>query len=324
MSLLRKKLVNLYLMKKTPLLILLFVLSIEMFSQQDPQFALNKDNLLFTNPAYAGMVDGICATAISRQQWVGFEGAPKTTLAGIHSKVKLFGIVGGIGLSINDDRFEFEKNFQAKLAFSYHKRFGVGVLGFGLETGIINKDLKGDWIPPDSETDPFITAGEGVRKIVLDLGVGVFYKVGERFYASFSVSHLHQPVVRYPKVIAASFLRRHYFATIGYNFRLLDSPIEMKPSVFVKFDGTKMQYSGNLTALYNKKFSLGVSYRNREAIIPMIGFELKSGLKIGYAYELSLTKLITVSRGTHEVFVGYCFDFWGTKSDYKYKSILYL
>jgi len=326
MSLLRKKLFNLYLMKKAPLFILLFILSIEMFSQQDPQFAFNKDNLLFTNPAYAGMVDGICATAISRQQWVGFEGAPKTTLAGIHSKVKLFGINGGIGLSINDDRFEFEKNFQAKLAFSYHKRFGAGILGFGLETGIINKDLQGDWRPPDEggSTDPYIVGEGGVRKIVFDLGAGVFYKVGESFYASFSVSHLHQPEVRYPKVIAASFLRRHYFATVGYNFRLFNSPVEMKPSVFVKFDGTKMQYSGNLTALYNKKFSLGVSYRNREAIVPMVGFELISGLKIGYAYEISLTKLVTINKGTHEVFVGYCFDFWGKKGDYKYKSILYL
>jgi len=311
-------------MKKAPLFILLlFVLSIEMFSQQDPQFAFNKDNLLFTNPAYAGMTDGICATAISRQQWVGFDGAPKTTLAGIHSKVKLFGINGGIGLTINDDRYEFEKDFQAKLAFSYHKRFGIGILGIGLETGIINKDLQGDWRPPETDEDVFIT-GDGVRKIVFDLGGGIFYKVGESFYASFSISHINQPEIKYSDVIAASFLTRHYYATAGYNFRLFNSPVEMKPSVFVKFDGTKMQYSGNITALYNKKFSLGVTYRNKDAIIPMIGFELANGLKIGYAYEVSLTKLVTIGKGTHEVFVGYCFDLWGQKSDYKYKSILYL
>jgi len=311
-------------MKKVYLFILLVVFSIDMFSQQDAQFAFNKDNLLFTNPAYAGMADGICATAISRQQWVGFEGAPKTTLAGIHSKIKLFGIKGGIGLSINDDRFEFEKNFQAKLAYSYHRRFGAGIIGIGIEAGIINKDLEGDWRPPDEgSNDPYIT-GEAVRKMIFDLGAGVFYKVGEKFYASFSMSHIHQPEVNYPSVNSASFLRRHYFGTAGYSFRLFNSPIEMQPSMFVKFDGTKTQYSGNISALYNKKFRLGVSYRNREAIIPMIGFELISGLKIGYAYELSLTKLVTVGKGTHEVFVGYCFDFWGNRGKYKYKSILYL
>lgn len=308
-------------MKKVSLFILTILLSIEMSSQQDAQFAFNKDNLLYTNPGYAGMTDDICASVITRQQWVGFEGAPKTTLAGIHSKVKF--LRGGIGLSINDDRFEFEKNFQAKLAYSYHKRIGVGVIGFGLDVGIINKDLKGDWHTPDGGTDNFITT-EPIRKLVFDLGLGVYYKVGEKLYAGISMSHIHEPRVNYPKVTTASFLRRHYFATLGYNYRMLSSPIKLQPSIFVKFDGTKMQYSGNLTALYNNKFSLGVTYRNKEAIIPMVGFRLISGLKIGYAYELSLTKLVTIEKGTHEVFVGYCFNFWGKKSDYKYKSILYL
>jgi len=315
-------------MKKIYLFILLSILSIEIFSQQDPQFAHNQDNLLFTNPAYAGMSDGICATAISRQQWVGFEGAPTTTLAGIHSKVKLFGINSGIGLSITDDRFEFEKNFQAKLAYSYHKRVRGGVLGIGVEAGIINKDLQGEWkFPdPDGQNDPFVFIEDGKTKaaFLFDLGIGAFYKAGDRFYASFSISHLHQPAVKFYNINSASFLRRHYFATAGYNFRLLNSPIEMQPSVFVKFDGTKMQYSGNISALYNKKVRLGVSYRNLEAIIPMVSFELISGLKVGYAYELSLTKIMTVSKGSHEIFVAYCFDFFGGNNNYKYRSILYL
>ena len=310
-------------MKKIYLIILVSVFSMEIFSQQDPQFAHNKDNLLFSNPAFAGMTDGICASAISRQQWVGFEGAPVTTLAGVHSKIKLFGVNGGIGLSMMDDRFEFEKNFQAKLAYSYHRRIGLGTVGFGIEAGMINKDLEGSWEPPETNDDPFIT-DQAVQKIIFDLGAGIYYKVGERFYASFSVSHIHQPNVKYPNVISASFLRRHYFGTAGYSFRLLNSPIELQPSVFVKFDGTKLQYSGNISALYNKKIRLGVSYRNREAIIPMITLNLLGGLKVGYAYELALTRLITVSKGSHEIFVGYCFDFFGPNNDYKYKSILYL
>ena len=310
-------------MRKISLYILFSLLSIEIFSQQDPQFAQNADNLLFTNPAFAGMTEGICASAISRQQWVGFEGAPVTTLAGIHSGIKLFGYKGGIGLSIVDDRFEFEKNFQAKAAFSFHKKIGLGTLGIGAEVGMINKDLNGEWRPPDTEADPFLTQGQ-VRKIVLDIGLGVFYKVGKRFYAGASVSHLNRPNVNYLKTDTASFLRPHYFATAGYNFRLMNSPIELQPSVFVKFDGTKMQSSVNLTALYNKKFSVGVSYRNRESFIPMVGVHLPNGLKVGYAYEVPLTRMFSVSKGSHEVFVGYCFDFWGANTNYKYKSILYL
>ena len=138
------------------------------------------------------------------------------------------------------------------------------------------------------------------------------------------MSHLNKPNVTYLNVSSASFLRPHYFATAGYKFRLLNSPIELEPSVFVKFDGTKLQYSGNISALYNKKIRLGVSYRNRDAIIPMLTYELIGGLRLGYAYELSLNKFLTVSKGSHEVFIGYCFDLWAPTRNHKYKSILYL
>ncbi len=312
-------------MKKIYLLILLSGFTMEIFSQQDPQFSHNADNLLFSNPAFAGMTEGICASAISRQQWVGFEGAPVTTLAGVHSKIKLFNVVGGVGFSIMDDRFEFEKNFQFKAAYSYHKRIWGGTLGIGIEAGMINKDLNGTWKYPDEngESDPYIPKGE-VHKIVFDLGAGVFYKTAAGFYAGFSVSHLSQPDVKYTGVESASFLRRHFFATTGYNFRLFNTPFELQPSVFVKSDATKVHYDFNLSALYNKKVRFGVSYRNQEAIIPGITLELTGGLKVGYAYEVSLNKLITVSKGSHEIIVGYCFDFWGKTKNYRYRSILYL
>ncbi len=312
-------------MKKIYLYILFSILSIEIFSQQDPQFAQNADNLLFTNPAFAGMTEGICASAINRQQWIGFEGAPATTLGGIHTGIKLFGIKGGIGLSIVDDRYEFEKDFQAKIAYSYHKKIGLGVLGIGAETGIINKDLNGNWKYPDPDgSNDGLIPQQSVRKIVLDLGLGLFYKVGDRFYAGISVSHINSPDINYPNIGTASFLRPHYFGTAGYNFRMLNSPVEMQPSVFVKFDGTKLQYSANITALYNKKISVGVTYRNRESVIPMVGINLPNGLKVGFAYELPVTRMITVTKGSTEVFVGYCFDFWGAGNNYRYKSILYL
>ncbi len=310
-------------MKKIYLYIIVSLLSVEMFSQQDPQFAHNADNHLYTNPGFAGMGSGICAYAMSRQQWVGFDGAPATTLAGVHSGIKVFGYRGGVGLSIVDDRFEFEKDFQAKLSFAFHKKVGLGLLGIGINGGVINKDLNAQWVPPETADDDLLPQGQ-VRKLVADFGLGVFYKLGERFYAGISVSHINRPAVKYPNLNTASFLRTHYFGTVGYNFRLINSPFEMQPSVFVKFDGTKFQYSANLTALYNKKFYVGVSYRNKEAIIPMLGIRLMNGLKVGYAYEISLTRIMKVSKGSHEIFVAYCFDLGRGNTDCKYKSILYL
>ncbi|MEA2043602.1 MAG: type IX secretion system membrane protein PorP/SprF [Bacteroidota bacterium] len=309
-------------MKYLSSLLLILISVIVVNAQQDPQFAHNMYNNAYTNPAYAGTDGGICAHVINRQQWVGFEGAPNTTVASVTGAFNIFNIPSGVGISILDDRIGNLQNFQIKLSYAYRKRVGAGTLSFGMEAGLLNKNLDGQWDPPESPDDPQIPQ-DVKSKMVPDLGVGFFYNLTNQFYLGASVSHVHQPKIEYTDA-AASLLRRHYYATAGYNHRLFNSPIELKPSVFVKFDGTQLQYSINMTALYNKKFWLGVSYRDKDAISPMAGVQLLNGLRVGYSYELSLSKMITASGGSHEVFIGYCFDFWRPNRKYKYRSIRYL
>src|SRR4030042_1881358 len=63
---------------------LIFVLSFyACFSQQDPITSNYMFNTLSYNPGIAGTSGMICATAINRQQWIGFKGAPSTTIFNI-------------------------------------------------------------------------------------------------------------------------------------------------------------------------------------------------------------------------------------------------
>ena len=59
--------------------IMLLCVGTTVFAQQDPQFTMNMFNRLYTNSGYAGSNNGICATAIHRQQWVGFSDNPIAT-----------------------------------------------------------------------------------------------------------------------------------------------------------------------------------------------------------------------------------------------------
>ncbi len=306
-------------MKKILILILTIVIIAKVSAQQDPQFAHNSYNLAYTNPGFAGMNKGICGTVIQRMQWVGFDGAPKTTEAHISMDLKPYGLKGGTALSIADDRLGALKKFQVKLAYSYHKKIGTGSLGIGLEVGIMNFALDGSWKPPQTAEDPLIPSRE-VRKIILDLGIGAYYEVNG-FYTGISISHIHSPNIKYPDTETASFLNRHFYLTAGYKFRLGNTPLEFAPSVHVKSDGTKIQQTYNLTGLYNKKVWLGVSYRYKDAIFPMAGIKLENGLTIGYAYEMSLSRLITVNKGTHEVMVGFCIDLSIPKVHKRYRDV---
>jgi hypothetical protein len=56
----------------------------------------------------------------------------------------------------------------------------------------------------------------------------------------------------------------------------------------------------------------------------MIGFELYNGVRLGYAYDFTISDMSKDSRGSHEFMVNYCFDLSLGKSPMKYKSVRFL
>ena len=67
--------------KKHFLTTLLFIgiLSTGLFAQQDAQYTQYMYNLSVINPAYAGSKETMNIGLLHRNQWTGFDGAPKTS-----------------------------------------------------------------------------------------------------------------------------------------------------------------------------------------------------------------------------------------------------
>jgi len=59
-----------------------------MQAQQRAMYSQYMFNGLALNPAYSATDEAVTATALSRHQWVGFTGAPKTQTFSIHSPVR--------------------------------------------------------------------------------------------------------------------------------------------------------------------------------------------------------------------------------------------
>ena len=129
--------------------------------QSFPQFSQNVFSYLTVNPGYAGNTGEINSFLGQRNQWLGFEGAPATTVFGVDKEVNLFGSESGIGISgFNDQIGEF-KTFSA--SFNYAKRWdvGVGKLGMGLSIDFMNQALNGGnlYTMPLKEDGSAISAG---------------------------------------------------------------------------------------------------------------------------------------------------------------------
>jgi len=304
----------------------LVILVAELPGQQDPLSSQYMFNPLSFNPASAGITGMICATALNRQQWVGFKGAPTTTLFSVSAPVRLFGSVSGLGLTVMSDNTGFDKDIGLSGKYSYILAIGQGKLGLGINLGMVNKALEPNWQIPsgDSHTpasgDPLIPENKE-SYVAFDAGIGAFYYT-DKYYAGVSVTHINEPKIKYTKGLP--YLSRHYYLTAGYTIQLPNPAFELMPSVFAFSDGKIAQLTINSLVRYNKKVWGGVSYRTGDAIIGIVGFELYNGIRIGYSYDFPLTDVKKSTSGSHEFTVNYCFDLSMGRSPMKYKSIRFL
>jgi type IX secretion system PorP/SprF family membrane protein len=306
--------------------LILVVFQVCGFSQQDALTSNYMFNTLTYNPGFAGIPGMACATAVNRQQWVGFKGAPATTLFNVSAPIAPFKINSGAGLMVKSDKIGFERDISLALNYSYHMELGQGTLGIGISAGMFNMTLDPVWKIPESDIftppsgDPLIPESKE-SSLAFDAGLGLYYKA-EKYYAGLSVTHINQPNIKFSKGI--TYLSRHYYFTAGYILQLPSPSLELLPSVYTMTDGKVLQFSATSLIRYNKKIWGGVSYRPGDAFAAILGIELSNGIRVGYAYDFPVTDIIRNTSGSHEFMVSYCFDISLGKSPMRYKSIRFL
>src|SRR5688500_11248782 len=103
-------------------------------AQQYPVFSQYYFNELVINPGYAGSHVQLSATAMYRNQWVNFPGAPKTFNFSTHTALLKNKI--GVGLMVNHDEIGSYKNNHIYASYAYKIHFHDATLAMGLQAGI--------------------------------------------------------------------------------------------------------------------------------------------------------------------------------------------
>ncbi len=314
-------------MKKIRTIILALIIPVSIVSgQQDAVFSNYMFNTQTYNPGYSGMTGMITATALTRQQWVGFPGAPSTMIFNVNMPFSLFGLRSGAGLLVAADKYGFSNDIDFALSYSYLLQIGTGTLGAGISAGVLNKTISPEWYIPSGPGhtppagDPLIPENDE-SFVAMDISAGVYYQ-GLNYYAGFSVTHLNQPKIKYSET--ATYVSREYYLTAGYYLQLPNPAFELIPSVFIVNDGAATQYLATGMVRYNKKIWGGVSYRISDAITGFAGIELYNGLKVGYGYDFPVSEIRKGTSGSHEFMVSYSFDLGLGKSTSRYRSIRFL
>lgn len=298
-------------MKKKLLYILFFGSIFSCFSQQLPQFTQYMFNTIAINPAYAGSRNSLSAVGIYRNQWTGFDGAPETGTVSIHSPLRNDKI--GLGLSFINDALGFENFTFVYADFSYTIRTGLNSrLAFGIKGGFSSYSLDGELFQdPDVISDPFF--GQRFNEFNPNFGAGVYF-YNDKLYAGFSSPRL----LNYDNngVGGDDFRaidRNSYYLLGGYVFTL-NPNVKLRPSFLVQYT-RGAPASVNLTAnfLFYDKLWLGASYRFADSVGAIVDFQVSPQIRLGYAYEYSVSDIRPFNSGTHEVLLIYELKFLNSK-----------
>lgn len=281
-------------------LFLLVLFAYDSYAQQDAQYTQYMFNTQVLNPAYSGTRNGFSGTAIYRHQWAGLEGRPRTFSIGGHSP---FGEKSGAGLYLENDRIGVHNRLSIFASYAYRIPVGLdGQLSLGLQAGILNYTSNwgdlGDVLHP---TDP-ILQGQSSRTLP-NFGLGAFY-YNDQFYAGLSIPHLLDSTLDEVAQVAHQY--RHYFLTAGMLFDIAPE-LQLRPSIMVKSVMANAPISAdiNLHFLIRDALWAGVGYRFGDALAFMLEYQFQNGLRIGYAYDVTVSKLGPFNSGSHEVMLGF-------------------
>ncbi|WP_372641644.1 type IX secretion system membrane protein PorP/SprF [Ancylomarina sp.] len=290
------------------LFLLLFTCSEQGKAQQDPMYTQYMHNPLTVNPAYAGSTDMLSAMFLAREQWVGFEGAPKSRTLTMNVPISRYNI--GTGFAFINDELGPVKQNSIFADIAYHLRLSDrGTLSMGIKGGfdMIQIDLM--TLDLDQGNDDAFSQNY-TKELLINFGVGLYYYT-DRFYFGASTPRILRNSYDNDgiNITSLGYKERHYFVTTGALFDLNDN-IKLKPSILSKIVwNAPLSIDLSANFIFNDMLWLGAGYRIEDSMNFLIHYQLTDQIRVGYAFDLTESELRRYSNGTHEIMVAFDFLF---------------
>jgi type IX secretion system PorP/SprF family membrane protein len=306
---------------------ILFLL-VHCLNAQDPGYSQFFANPLHLNPAYAGTTELPRMVLNYRNQWPQ-KGATYTTYAFSYDQL-IKKKNAGLGFQITRDQ-ELNRvinSHTASLAYSYHLKLSEeSFMTLGLMGGVALKQFNvQNLVFPSGidqltgEISSFVPAEfSDEKKFYPDFAAGAVGQSGE-FYWGVSAHHLNRPDESVLEGDQKGILPVKWTINAGarmprLHHGLLSRPFTLSPNVLYQQQGSFKQLNLGIYML-EKSFLFGAWFRNNfdirpDAFIFMGGFAGEK-FRLGYSFDLTLSKLSNYSYGSHEFSLTF---FPGRKSD---------
>ena len=322
-------------MRKIIQLVISFALVQCCGAQQRPQYSQYILNNYILNPALSGIENYMDMKLSMRDQWVGLSGAPRTMYLTIQMPIgkkdyktsaTSFQVPGenprgsrywenytasephhGVGLMIVNDVTGLYNRFSADVSYAYHIGLSSKTnMSAGFAGGImkISRDATRATYNNGDPSDPAQGTVADIYKIRPDLSAGIWIYSAD-YFVGLSAQQIIPQKISFVDDTLGFKMVPHLFATAGIRF-LLDDDINMIPSTMIKYiSPLNPQFDLNIKLQYRDLLWIGGSYRFQFGYAGMLGLNIGNTFNVGYSYDYTTTKLGTVSKGTHEIIIGF-------------------
>ncbi len=289
---------------------LLLLAADKMVAQQEAvnsQFMMNK---LMINPGYAGYKEAPNLTFVHRSQWIGFKGAPMSTVIGFDMPLKKNELA--VGGNLFFDKLGPTSRIGLYGDFAYRTRLSNrATLSWGAtvsldvyQANLTDLTLSSDYY--NQQDDAFANNVKGL--LLPNAGFGAYYFKKDH-YIGLSCPKMIRPKLEKRNSPLYDVMVGRQEPTIflmgGKQFKV-NKDLQLQPSVLVRAvwnSPLSVGLYGN--AILFKDFNVGIFYHFRENLGLMGQWQINKQTKVGYSFDFATNQLIKTNWGSHELTLNY-------------------
>lgn len=294
---------------------------------QDLHFSQFFNSPLTTNPANTGFIPDADYRlgAHFRNQWAAILAAPYKTLS-IYGDAQVFrdrldnGWLGLGGLLMNDQAGSGGlRSTKIYGSVAYHQMLGLSsLLSAGFNVGWANKRLDPSKLTfPDQFNGLFFDntvptavtiVNSSTSYFDMQAGINYAYFPNENTYinAGYSIHHINRPRETFFSENDDSRIPMRHIGFINAIVKL-NNRVIINPNIYYTTQARSAEFMLGMNANYNlsgageKQLLAGVYYRQGDAVVPMVGFEI-SNIRFTFSYDVTTSSLSNFnnSQGAQE------------------------
>jgi len=276
-------------------------------AQQLPQITQYMNNNYAINPAVAGMYDYYQVNTSIRNQWVGVNDAPRTTVISIYGKhSNHVGIGGTLYNDVTGPTSRSGGSASYTYAFSLTSKMK---LSLALQGGFTQFKIIKSGLVVEEMADPILGGGDIVR-VMPDATFGLNLS-GDKWYIGAAIPQLLSSELKLMElkdtIVQNGKLASHIYVLGSYIFDI-NPAISIEPSFFLRsVAGAKTQIDFGIKSEYKELFWLGMNYNmnnDLSSIAALLGYNINDRFNIGYSYGMPSTATSNYYSGSHEFMLG--------------------